>query len=107
MLEMKKDIIEYIHSNIDGVKQNVSKLDIEMLDHIEESTLAFVSLVLLDKRNNEFKVGLSTFIDNDYKDNIIYQGHDIEVATQIVNNLLEAFDNTTYAEFGEDGNFSM
>lgn len=105
--EVEKDIIEYIHSNLDGVKEDVSKLDMQILVHLEESQISLVSLVIKDLQNNEFKIRLSSFADGEYKETNIYVGQDEKVADQVAKSLLEAFDNADYGEFGIDGSFSM
>lgn len=102
----KEQQIEKIHKQLDEQKENVAKLDDELLVHIEDAQIAHLSFVYYDARNDKHEVMLSGVIGDKHFECVIYKGKNKKTADQIVNSLLETFD-LGYAWFDEEGNFNM
>ncbi|TPG71153.1 hypothetical protein EEL31_23785 [Brevibacillus laterosporus] len=96
----KEQQINKLHKQLDQQKEYISKMDEELLDHIEDQDIVHLSYVYLDKRYNSVRLS-GAKCDGSFEC-VMYNGGSREVAEQIVNSLYYTFD-IGYGFFDEDG----
>lgn len=102
----KEQQIKQLHNRYDELKKDTKQMDYDLLEYANKSQIVQMNHVCLDERNGEYEVCLWGVIGSEAFEKAIYKGDNKEIADDIVDNLLQAFD-ITFCGFDNCGTFYM